>query len=932
ERAPRSPAREKEFPPHPPLSAGLEEFLLSPENIPIHDIRAAWKLWPPEPRPERLLHADFAPPTTDIAVERDPMLGQLLGFHEVEVSTKGLTAKNSTSLQRAPGPLSSSVKGEATHFPFWPGGLDQPELVKTVAQRPPELSLNLGNDLLDVPPGFEEGMKFTSAAGDSQSEPVLLPAPDTVRISDLLLGGGDMVMDWEEEEEEEEKEEKKESGVVDGALQSQTETEESEKIIDEVIGEIGETVVAVKQADATPTSWVVKVDCNATVSDFNEKVPNMAHTWPFQPDQFQKQAILLLEQHESVFVAAHTSAGKTVVAEYANRLSLKHLTRTIYTSPIKALSNQKFRDFRQTFGDKNIGLLTGDVQIKSEAPCLIMTTEILRSMLYNGSEVIRDVEWVVFDEVHYINDTERGVVWEEVLIMLPDHIGIIMLSATVPNSIEFASWVGRTKRKKMFVISTLKRPVPLRHYLYTGNSKQTSDQLFEIVGDGKKLNVAGYRAALQAKKERTSKAAAGFGAKVKQYTNPKEDKNVWLSLVRMLQKKDKLPMVAFTFSRARCDSNADSLTTLDLTTGTEKSEIHVFFKRSTALLKGSDQCLPQVVWMRDILKRGIGVHHSGILPIMKEVIEMLFQKGLVKLLFATETFAMGVNMPARTVVFDAIRKHDGVRPRDLYPGEYIQMAGRAGRRGKDTTGTVILLCKADVPESSDLQRMILGQATTLQSQFRLTYSMLLNLMRVETLRVEDMMKRSYAEDETTRHEVDRKQTLKQLEEDFRSLQRLDCPVCDQDLDHYYTACSRIQHLRTQMQAYLLTHPSALKALSPGRVVTLFTSTYGHSLAVVLSQQTAKSARTFTVLMLCNSGDEWAERATSIVGDSAKRDILTPYKALTGLFAPDGEVKHTVVTVEGLLIYNITEEVVDVERKKIVDDYNNRQIPRFRRDL
>jgi antiviral helicase SKI2 len=430
------------------------------------------------------------------------------------------------------------------------------------------------------------------------------------------------VMGWEEEEEakeeEEEEEEKKKSYVVDGALQSQSETEESEKIIDEVIGEIGETV-AIKQADATPTSWVVKVDINATVSDFDGKVPNMAHTWPFEPDPFQKQAILLLEQHESVFVAAHTSAGKTVVAEYAIALSLKHLTRTIYTSPIKALSNQKFRDFRQTFGGRNVGLLTGDVQIKSEAPCLIMTTEILRSMLYNGSEVIRDMEWVVFDEVHYINDTERGVVWEEVLIMLPDHIGIIMLSATVPNSIEFAGWVGRTKRKRMHVISTLKRPVPLRHYLYTGNSRQTSDQLFEIVGDGKKLNVAGYRAALQAKRERTSKAAAGFGAKVKQYTNPKEEKNVWLSLVHMLQKKDKLPMVAFTFSRARCDSNADSLTTLDLTTGTEKSEIHVFFKRSTALLKGSDQCLPQVLWMRDILKRGIGVHHSGILPIMKEV-------------------------------------------------------------------------------------------------------------------------------------------------------------------------------------------------------------------------------------------------------------------------------------------------------------------------
>ena len=193
------------------------------------------------------------------------------------------------------------------------------------------------------------------------------------------------------------------------------------------------------------------------IKNFYERVQDMAHQYPFELDTFQKQAIIKLEEHNHVFVAAHTSAGKTVVAEYCIALSKKHMTKSIYTSPIKALSNQKYRDFKVTFGD--VGLITGDIQIDPTANCLIMTTEILRSMLYCGSDVTRDLEYVIFDEVHYINDSDRGHVWEEVLILLPDHVCIVMLSATVPNTLEFANWVGKTKRKKVYVISTAKRPV-----------------------------------------------------------------------------------------------------------------------------------------------------------------------------------------------------------------------------------------------------------------------------------------------------------------------------------------------------------------------------------------------------------------------------------------------------------------------------------------
>lgn len=195
--------------------------------------------------------------------------------------------------------------------------------------------------------------------------------------------------------------------------------------------------------------------------------PRLAMKFPFELDFFQRQAVLRLERKEHVFVAAHTSAGKTVVAEYAIALAKMHHTRTIYTSPIKALSNQKYRDFKNKFED--VGLITGDVSIQPEAACLIMTTEILRSMLYRGSDVIRDVEWVIFDEVHYVNDSERGVVWEEVLIMLPPSVNIIMLSATTPNTMEFSDWIGRIKNRQVHVISTTKRPVPLQHYLLHDN-------------------------------------------------------------------------------------------------------------------------------------------------------------------------------------------------------------------------------------------------------------------------------------------------------------------------------------------------------------------------------------------------------------------------------------------------------------------------------
>uniref|UniRef100_A0AAR2LKJ7 SKI2 homolog, superkiller viralicidic activity 2-like n=1 Tax=Pygocentrus nattereri TaxID=42514 RepID=A0AAR2LKJ7_PYGNA len=798
------------------------------------------------------------------------IISEVLDFHlftlhififKVLLEHTDLSAKNSLSLQRQPGPPAESLRGSNTNYPFLPDictelgsftwefagnmFIDVTEMFKHR-----NVGFLLVLDLLAVPPGFKDA-------------PLPSPAPP-------------------------------EASAVD-------KTDEGKKKDKE-------------------KKWAVPVDITFPCDDFYKRIPDPAFKYPFELDVFQKQAILRLEAHDSVFVAAHTSAGKTVVAEYAIALSQKHMTRTIYTSPIKALSNQKFRDFKNTFGD--VGLLTGDVQLNPEASCLIMTTEILRSMLYNGSEVIRDLEWVIFDEVHYINDAERGVVWEEVLIMLPEHVSIILLSATVPNAVEFSEWIGRIKKRPIYVISTVKRPVPLEHHLYTGNSTKTQKELFLLLDATGAFLTKGYYAAVEAKKERTSKHAQSFGAKnASQNTTPSQDRAIWQTLLNYLSQRQQTPVVAFTFSRTRCDDNARSLTSLDLTSSVEKNEIHSFFQSSLSRLRGGDRQLPQVL-LSDLLKRGIGVHHSGILPILKEVIEMLFSRGLVKVLFATETFAMGVNMPARTVVFDSIRKHDGTGFRNLLPGEYIQMAGRAGRRGLDATGTVIILCKSGVHDMGDLHAMMLGKPTILQSQFRLTYTMILNLLRVEALRVTDMMRRSFSENhrDTQSHE----KRIAELRKLLSSLPPLDTEGQLSDLLSYYHTVNELRITTEALQQAVMESVSGLKSLSVGRVVIVNNVQHLNALSVILQVSNDSVNRTFTALIICEKGNE---------EPSGAAQTNTDFRHLhnTSLFIPEGPCSHTVQKLKAQDITAITVKTLKVIPERIIDNYNKRQQPRFRMD-
>jgi antiviral helicase SKI2 len=539
-----------------------------------------------------------------------------------------------------------------------------------------------------------------------------------------------------------------------------------------------------------------------------------------------------------------------------------------------------------------------------------------------------DLEYVVFDEVHYINDAERGVVWEEVLILLPNHVNIIMLSATVPNTLAFADWVGRTKKKKIYVISTMKRPVPLEHFLYTGSSAKSKDERFLLQDSNGNFLQEGYNKAYLAKKERENKGKAAYGAKcVKDRVGPQQEKNILITLIDHLSKRDKLPVVVFTLSRNRIDQNASLLTSMDLTTSMEKSDIHHFIRKCVQRLKGSDKKLPQVLQLTELLKRGIGIHHSGILPILKEVVEMLFQRGLVKLLFATETFAMGVNMPARTVVFDNIRKHDGKEFRTLLPAEYIQMAGRAGRRGLDSTGTVIILCKNELHQINELHGMMQGKPSMLESKFRLTYSMILNLLRVEQLRVEDMMKRSFMEINSQKKQSHYKERVEQLKKEVEGMPPLTGALF-QELERFYTLAAEYTELKSGIWRLLLSHPVAAKALVPGRVLVVKHGSEINKYGILLAVDAKSRVKSYSVMVL-SSGEE--EKSSADKPQDDDDDFLRFVALAAGVSQSYGAANcdHVMVDLTDEDVFEIVDRTLKVDADKIFKDIKNREIPRFR---
>lgn len=535
---------------------------------------------------------------------------------------------------------------------------------------------------------------------------------------------------------------------------------------------------------------------------------NEAREYPFTLDPFQDTAISCIDRNESVLVAAHTSAGKTVVAEYAIAQTLRDKQRIIYTSPIKALSNQKYREFLKDFGD--VGLMTGDITINPDASCIVMTTEILRSMLYRGSEMMREVKWVVFDEVHYMRDKERGVIWEETIILLPDNCRYVFLSATIPNAKEFAEWICLIHHTPCHIVYTDYRPTPLQHYLFPvgGNG------IHLVVDEKSNFREENFQKAMKAigsaddndnQKTKSNKGGAAKG---------NDSKGDIFKIVKMIWQKRYNPVIVFSFSKRDCESLAMKMTSIDFNEDDEKKSIEQIFNNAIEILPEKDRNLPQITQLLPLLKRGIGIHHSGLLPILKEVIEILFQEGFLKCLFATETFSIGLNMPAKTVIFTGVRKWDGNSIRWVSGGEYIQMSGRAGRRGLDDRGIVIMMIDEKM-EPQVAKGMVKGQSDRLDSAFHLGYNMILNLLRVEGVSPEYMLEHSFFQFQNTESLPIMLNKQNELESDLKSKFVIEN---ESEVAHLYELNQQLSKLKEQ-QRLVVTHPSnCAKFLNTGRLI------------------------------------------------------------------------------------------------------------------
>ncbi len=541
-----------------------------------------------------------------------------------------------------------------------------------------------------------------------------------------------------------------------------------------------------------------------------------ARTWPFTLDPFQQVSIASIERGESVLVSAHTSAGKTVVAEYAIAQSLKNNQRVIYTSPIKALSNQKYREFAAEFGD--VGLMTGDVTINPTATCLVMTTEILRSMLYRGSEIMREVAWVVFDEIHYLRDKARGVVWEETIILLPDKVRYVFLSATIPNAMQFAEWITKTHGQPVHVVYTDFRPTPLQHYFFPAGA----DGIHLIVDEKGVFREDNFNKAMTtiADKQGDDPADAmarrkGKGKDKRLNKGGTKGPSDIYKIVKMIMMKSYNPVIVFSFSKNLCEAYALQMSNLTFNEKSEKDMVEKVFNSALEMLTEEDKQLPQIQNILPLLKRGIGIHHSGLLPILKETIEILFQEGLIKVLFATETFSIGLNMPAKTVVFTSVRKFDGVSQRWVTPSEFVQMSGRAGRRGLDDRGIVIMMIDEKM-EPAIAKEIVRGEQDKLNSAFYLGYNMILNLMRVEGISPEFMLERCFYQFQNTASVSGLEKELHDLETQWSNMQIAD----EGTIREYYDLRKQLDGHSKDMRD-VINHPNyCLQFMQSGRLVRI----------------------------------------------------------------------------------------------------------------
>jgi ATP-dependent RNA helicase HelY len=456
-----------------------------------------------------------------------------------------------------------------------------------------------------------------------------------------------------------------------------------------------------------------------------------AARYPFALDAFQLRAVEALDAHESVLVAAPTGSGKTVVAEFAVDRAIDRNGKCFYTTPLKALSNQKFGDLVARLGAANVGLLTGDNAINGDAPVVVMTTEVLRNMLYERSDALDGLVTVVMDEVHYLQDPYRGGVWEEVLIHLPLSISVVCLSATISNAEEFGEWIG-TLRGPTRVVIEEQRPVPLEHHYLVGRDLHP----MHVEQDGQ-LAPNPYVVSLDRQEVRykTYHRRGSGTAQHQRIPRPREGhRRVFVprreAVVEVLADEGLLPAIYFVFSRAGCARSVDWLmgAGIRLTTREEASRARTFAEMRAAWMEEEDLKTLGFYDFQDALAAGIAAHHAGMLPVFKETVEELFEAGLVKVVFATETLSLGINMPARSVVIEDLWKFQGERHELLTPGEYTQLTGRAGRRGIDELGHAVVVLQRNVPFER-VASLASTRTYELTSSFRPSYNMAVNLVR-----------------------------------------------------------------------------------------------------------------------------------------------------------------------------------------------------------
>lgn len=458
-------------------------------------------------------------------------------------------------------------------------------------------------------------------------------------------------------------------------------------------------------------------------------------------DPFQRDAIRAIEAGQSVLVSAPTGTGKTLVADYIIEKTFREGRRVIYTAPIKALSNQKFKEFKRLLGDEHVGILTGDVVVQPEAPILIMTTEIFRNLLHTDRERVADVAYVIFDEIHYIDDPHRGSVWEESLIFMPPAMRFLGLSATIPNVDELADWIESVQGRPVVVVGHTERAVPLKHHLFERN-----------------LGVCDRDKLFKRYKRRAKRLGTTDAGRIRAKMDPTTHMDLLAEIV-----PEYLPILFFTFSRRRCESHASEAAAVhDLLSAGEKAQVQALLAEHAARHPGTGAA--RLAEIEPLLLRGVAYHHAGMLPLVKDLVEDLFEKRLIRLLYCTETFAVGLNFPCRTVCFDAVTKWDGTTFRALSNREYFQMAGRAGRRGLDEIGYVYTVVDFNFFSPDEFPTMSEADVEPLRSRFTLTYNTVLNLVaNYSPEEIRDVLDKNFASYQTRRRTERLQRELEEVE-------------------------------------------------------------------------------------------------------------------------------------------------------------------------